>query len=72
MIKERLGEPYIFGYATVRILHHQDISARTKQKIAEYTVAITRPGGEYGMPHGLLGHPQPGRGAGCLCRLDAG
>ncbi len=54
MIKERLGEPYIFGYATVRILHHQDISARTKQKIAEYTVAITRPGGEYGVPHGLL------------------
>jgi len=54
MIRERLGEPYIFGYAAVRILHHQDISARTKQKIAEYTVAITRPGGEYGVPHGLL------------------
>ncbi len=54
MIGERLGEPYIFGYAAVRILHHQDISARTKQKVAEYTLAITRPGGEYGVPHGLL------------------
>lgn len=54
LIGERLGEPYIFGYAAVRILHHQDISARMKQRVAEYTLAITRPGGEYGVPHGLL------------------
>lgn len=54
LIGERLGEPYIFGYAAVRILHHQDISARTKQRVAEYTLAITRPGEEYGVPHGLL------------------
>jgi hypothetical protein len=54
LIGERLGEPYIFGYAAVRILHHQDISARTKQQVAEYTLAITRPGEEYGLPHGLL------------------
>lgn len=53
LIGERLGEPYIFGYAAVRILHHQDISARTKQKVAEYTLTITRPG-EYSVPHGLL------------------
>jgi len=54
LIGERLGEPYIFGYAAVRILHHQGISARTKQRVAEYTLAITRPGAEYGVPHGLL------------------
>lgn len=54
LIGERLGEPYIFGYAAVRILHHQDISAQTKQRVAEYTLAITRPGAEYGVPHGLL------------------
>ena len=54
LIGERLGEPYIFGYAAVRILHHQEISARTKQRVAEYTLAITRPGEEYGLPHGLL------------------
>ena len=54
LIGERLGEPYIFGYAAVRILHHQEISARTKQRVAEYTLAITRPGAEYGVPHGLL------------------
>ena len=54
LIGERLGEPYIFGYAAVRILHHQGISDQTKQKVAEYTIAITRPGGEYGVPHGLL------------------
>jgi hypothetical protein len=54
LIGERLGEPYIFGYTAVRILHHQDISAQTKQRVAEYTLAITRPGDEYGVPHGLL------------------
>jgi hypothetical protein len=54
LIGERLGEPYIFGYAAVRILHHQDISAETKQRVAEYTLAITRPGDEYGVPRGLL------------------
>jgi len=54
LIGERLGEPYIFGYAAVRILHHQDISAQTKQRVAEYTLAIARPGEEFGMPHGLL------------------
>ncbi|MFQ5811762.1 MAG: hypothetical protein ACE5I2_01005 [Anaerolineae bacterium] len=54
LIGERLGEPYIFGYAAVRILHHQDLSDRTKQRVAEYTLAITRPGEEYGVPHGLL------------------
>lgn len=54
LIGERLGEPYIFGYAAVRIIHHQGISAQTKQRVAEYTLAITRPGAEYGVPHGLL------------------
>ena len=54
LIGERLGEPYIFGYAAVRILHHQDISTRTKQRVADYTLAITRPGEEYGLPCGLL------------------
>lgn len=54
LIEERLGEPYIFGYTTVGILHHQDISAQTKQWVAEYTLAIARPGEEFGMPHGLL------------------
>jgi len=55
LIGERLGEPYIFGCAAVRILHHhQDISAQTKQRVAEYTLAIIRPGAEYGVPHGLL------------------
>lgn len=54
LIGERLGEPYIFGYAAVQILHRQDISAQTKHKVAEYTLAITRPHEEYGMPHGLL------------------
>jgi hypothetical protein len=54
LIGERLGEPHIFGYAAVRILHHQDISAQTKQRVAEYTLAITRPDDEYGVPHGLL------------------
>ncbi len=54
LIGERLGEPYIFGYAAVQILHHQDISARTKQQVAEYTLAVTQPGDEFGLPHGLL------------------
>ncbi|MFQ5340142.1 MAG: hypothetical protein ACE5F6_01200 [Anaerolineae bacterium] len=53
LIDERMGEPYIFGYAAVRILHHEGISARTKRAVAEYTLAITRPGGEFGTPHGL-------------------
>lgn len=54
LIGERMGEPQIFGYAAVRILHHEDVSAETKRAVAAHTVAITRPLADFGVPHGLL------------------
>jgi hypothetical protein len=54
LINERMGEPQIFGYGTVQILHHQDVSEQTKRKVAEYTLDITRPDVEFGVPYGLL------------------
>lgn len=54
LIGERMREPQIFGYAAVRILHHEDISDQTKRAVAAYTVAITRPLADFGVPHGLL------------------
>lgn len=49
-----MGEPQIFGYAAVRILRPEEISAETKRAVAPYTVAITRPLQDFGVPHGLL------------------
>ncbi len=54
LISERMGEPQIFGYGAVRIIHHPDVSERTKRKVAEYTLDIARPAVEFGVPYGLL------------------
>ncbi len=50
LIGERLGEPQIFGYAALRILHHEEISAQAKRAVAAYTVSITRPLADFGLP----------------------
>ena len=54
LINERMGEPFIFGHAAVHILHHEDISATTKERVARYTLSIAAPGEEFGIPYGLL------------------
>jgi len=54
LINERMGEPFVFGYAAVHILHHEDISATTKERVARYALDIAAPGEEFGMPYSLL------------------
>ena len=53
LISERMYEPFIFGFGTVEILKNPQISHETKDKIIVYTLSLTNPNAEYGIPHGL-------------------
>lgn len=59
LIRDRMGEPFIFGYGALEIWQRKRISLETKLKVCQYATEILNPGAEYGMPHGLvtiLGH----------------
>lgn len=54
LIEERMGEPYIFGYGALEIIHHKRISKTTKFKVCQYVLSTLNPGYEYGVPYGLI------------------
>ena len=54
LIEDRMYEPFIFGYGTTEIIKNKKITSETKNKIIAYTLSITTPDREYGIPHGLI------------------
>lgn len=55
LINERMGEPYIFGFGMVEVLHaKRGIKETTKLAICQYTLQTIVPEEEYGIPHGLI------------------
>lgn len=54
LIAERMYVPFIFGYGTVHILANKRISKLTKNKIIAYTMRMTDPMIDNGIPYGLM------------------
>lgn len=52
-IGERLGEPYIYGFAALRILHDRRVSNQTKISVAQRALDITEYGLDTGLPFGF-------------------
>jgi hypothetical protein len=55
VLSRYLGQPYIFGFATLRILHDRRISDETKIAAAELALEVTEYGADGGLPFGLFG-----------------
>jgi hypothetical protein len=54
LLEERMGQPYVFGFAVQRILHDRRITQRTKQAVAALTVDKIRYGSDFGLPFGII------------------
>jgi hypothetical protein len=54
LISDRMGQPYIFGFATTRVLHDRRISDRTKVATALLCLAMIEYGRDRGLPYGLF------------------
>lgn len=54
LVRERMGEPRIFGYAALRILRDRRISDETKVLVARETLEILDYDSDLGPPFGLL------------------
>ena len=54
-LPDRVGEPYIFGYAVRRILHDRRISHRTRIAVAECALDRMEYGADDGVPFALYG-----------------
>jgi hypothetical protein len=55
VLSRYLGQPYIFGFAALRILHDRRISTPTKIAAAELALEVTEYGADGGLPFGLFG-----------------
>lgn len=53
LIGERMSQPYVFGFALLRILHDRRISFAVKEKAALLTLDVIDYGQDNGLPYGL-------------------
>lgn len=49
----RMGEPYVYGYAVLRVLHDRRVSEQTKTAAAKRALDIVEYGADAGLPFGL-------------------
>ncbi len=54
MVPERLTEPYVYGFALLRILHDRRLSENVKSAAAEIALDCIRYGEDQGLPYGLF------------------
>lgn len=52
-VPERMGEPFVYGFAVLRILHDRRLSEETKTAAAERALEIIEYGTDAGLPFGL-------------------
>lgn len=54
MLPERMHQPYIYGFALLRILHDRRISSATKVGAAQRALQVLTYGADGGLPYGLF------------------
>jgi len=54
LLPERMHQPYIYGFALLRILHDRRISSATKVGAAQHALQVLDYGADGGMPYGLF------------------
>jgi hypothetical protein len=54
LIEERMGQPYVFGFAVQRILHDRRICAATKLGVSSLAIGKLSYGAEFGNPFGIF------------------
>jgi hypothetical protein len=54
LLEDRMAQPYVFGFATQRILHDRRISVGTKLGVAALAIEKLTYGAEFGNPFGLF------------------
>lgn len=54
LLPERMHQPYIYGFALLRILHDRRISSATKVGAAQHALQVLAYGADGGMPYGLF------------------
>lgn len=55
LLPERMSQPYVYGYALVRLLHDRRLSDRTKAGAVKLALDMIDYGADGGLPYGLYG-----------------
>jgi hypothetical protein len=53
-IEDRMGQPFIYGFALLRILHDRRVSSNTKRRAVDQSLEMAEYGTDFGVPFALI------------------